>query len=64
MKVTVVSERCVGQGMCILYAPQAFELSDEDGRSKEKFLIVPPEQEEAVRRAANACPEQAIEIDE
>lgn len=64
MEVTVITGRCVGQGMCVLYAPQAFELSDEDGRSKERFRKVPPDQEDAVRKAADACPEQAIAITE
>ncbi len=64
MEVAVIDERCVGQGMCVLYAPQAFVLSDEDGRSQARFRQVPPELEDAVRRAAQACPEQAIIVTE
>jgi ferredoxin len=64
MDVTVNAQRCVGQGMCVLYAPQAFVLSDEDGRSEACFRKVPREQEDVVRRAAGACPEQAIVITE
>lgn len=64
MEVRVSPERCVGQGMCILYAEMAFVLSDEDGRSETRFLTVPREFEDAVRRAAQACPEQAISITE
>lgn len=46
--------------MCVLYAPQAFALSDEDGCSEAQFEDVPADQEDAVRRAVDACPEQAI----
>lgn len=54
----------MGQGMCVLYAKTAFVLSDEDGCSEARFLTVPPELEDAVRSAAQACPEQAISITE
>jgi ferredoxin len=64
MDVTVLTERCVGQGMCVLYAPDAFIQSDEDGCAQARFRHVPKDQEDAVRRAADACPEQAIIITE
>jgi len=64
MEVRVDRARCVGQGMCVLHAPLAFSLSDEDGCSEARFRTVPPEQEDAVRHARNACPEQAIIITE
>jgi ferredoxin len=64
MDVRVIRERCVGQGMCVLYAQMAFVLSDEDGCSEARFLTVPREFEDSVRRAAEACPEQAISITE
>lgn len=64
MEVKVIRERCVGQGMCVLYAGPAFVLSDEDGCAEARFLTVPPELEDAVRSAAQACPEQAISITE
>lgn len=64
MEVIVDPQRCVGQGMCVLYAPQAFVLSDDDGCSRARFRVVPPEQQDAVRHAAEACPEQAISITE
>jgi|TARA_B110001454_G_scaffold16244_1_gene14733 ferredoxin len=56
--------KCVGQGMCVLYAPNVFALSDEDGRAQLRTGSVPQEQEDAVRQAARACPEQAISITE
>lgn len=64
MEVTVDPQRCVGQGMCVLYAPMAFALSDEDGCSQALLKRVPPEQQDAVRHAAEACPERAILITE
>lgn len=64
MEVAVDPQRCVGQGLCVLYAPEAFALSDEDGCSQARFREVPPEQQDAVRRAAQACPEQAIILTE
>lgn len=64
MKVTVDQSRCVGQGMCALYAPAVFILGDEDGRAQVQDENVRADQMEAVRQAARACPEQAISIDE
>jgi ferredoxin len=48
--------------MCALVAPDAFDLSDEDGHSTARFEVVPSDQEEAVRTAARTCPEQAIVV--
>lgn len=62
MEVVVLKERCVGQGMCVLYAPDAFVQSDEDGCAQARFRQVPEDQEHAVRCAADACPEQAIVV--
>lgn len=62
MKVRVIDERCVGQGMCKMACPEVFDLSDEDGHS---FVIVdevPPEHEAAVEQAIRGCPEQAIVV--
>lgn len=64
MEVRILRERCVGQGMCVLYAEAAFVLSDEDGCSEARFQTVPPDLEDSVRRAAQACPEQAISVTE
>ncbi|WP_068088945.1 ferredoxin [Novosphingobium rosa] len=62
MKVTIDPDRCVGQGMCVLYAPKVFQLGDEDGRAELLVAQIPPEQEDAVIQAERACPEQAITI--
>jgi ferredoxin len=39
-----------------------FRLSDEDGRAQVQSSTVETDQEDAVRQAARACPEQAITI--
>ena len=64
MKVTVNPERCQGHTLCAMAAPDVFELSDFDGHSTVRVDVVPAALEEAVRGAANTCPEQAIDIEE
>jgi ferredoxin len=64
VKVNVESERCQGHTLCAMIAPNSFELSDIDGSSSPVSEVVPPEQEDAVREAAQSCPEQAIRIEE
>jgi ferredoxin len=62
MRVSVDSERCVGSGQCVDFAPQVFRQSEE-GVSQ---VIGQPsaEQEAAVREAWDSCPVMAIEISE
>jgi ferredoxin len=64
MKVRVDPDVCQGHTLCAMAAPEAFELSDFDGHSTARFEDVPVELEEAVRKAAATCPEQAIVISE
>ena len=64
MKVFVDSERCQGHTLCVMIAPDSFELSDIDGTSSPVNEVVPPDQEGVVREAAQSCPEQAIAIEE
>jgi ferredoxin len=47
-----------------MIAPDAFELSDIDGTSSPVNEVVPPDLQDAVREAAQSCPEQAISIEE
>jgi ferredoxin len=47
-----------------MIAPDSFELSDIDGSSSPVSEVVPPELEDAVREAAQSCPEQAIFVEE
>ncbi|MBO1418443.1 ferredoxin [Streptomyces sp. FH025] len=62
MKIVVDLNRCQGYAQCVFLAPRVFELHGE-----EALLYVPqaPEdQRERVRRAAAACPVQAILVEE
>lgn len=47
-----------------MIAPEMFVLSDLDGSSSAVCEVVPGDQEELVREAAQSCPEQAIVIQE
>lgn len=62
MKVQVDANRCQGHTLCAMIAPKAFELDDVDGHSTPVSEEVPADQEEAVREAAQSCPERAISI--
>ncbi|KKW66388.1 ferredoxin [Mycolicibacterium elephantis] len=64
MKVFVDQERCQGHTLCAMIAPDSFQLSDIDGTSSPVNEVVPPDQQDAVREAAQSCPEQAITIEE
>jgi ferredoxin len=60
MKVRIDASLCQGHAMCALACPQLFRLSDEDGHAWVEDETVPPELEDAVRRAVLSCPEGAI----
>lgn len=46
--------------MCAMIAPDSFRLSDIDGSSSAVSEVVPDDQVDLVREAAQSCPEQAI----
>ena len=62
MKVWVDAERCQGHTLCSMIAPDSFQLSDIDGSSSAISEVVPADQQDRVREAAQSCPEQAILI--
>ena len=64
MKVTVDQEFCASSGNCVLNAPELFDQRDEDGVVVLLHPNPSPEQAEGARRAAAACPAQAIHIEE
>jgi ferredoxin len=66
MKVTVDSLLCEANGLCVLAAPEVFELfDDDDGGGVQILLETPPAAlEESVREAVDACPKQALRIAE
>jgi ferredoxin len=64
MKVTVDPLLCEANALCIVAAPEVFELvDDEDGGSVQILLETPPAPlEDAVQEAVDACPKQALRI--
>lgn len=56
--VTVDMTKCQHYGQCVLEAPSAFRLDEEDRLEYESS--VPDSELEAVRAAADVCPMQAI----
>jgi ferredoxin len=64
MKVRVDETKCQGHTLCNFTAPQLFLLRDEDGHAYVAHEVVPLELEEAARKAALGCPEQAIVVEE
>lgn len=63
MHVRVNTERCMGNGVCIGIAPNAFRIDDE---GYAEVILAHPDGELAaeVTQAARLCPTNAIEIDQ
>jgi ferredoxin len=57
MKPVVDRDRCMGSGLCIVYAPGTFAHDDE---AKAVVLDARTDPESAVRTAIEACPMTAI----
>ena len=62
MKAIVDEDTCTGCGLCEETCPEVFELVD--GLAKVKADPVPGDQEETCREAADACPVEAIAIED
>jgi ferredoxin len=62
LKARVDSELCVGHGRCYELAPEVFG-DDERGHCVLLQDAVPPEQQDAARRAEANCPEGAITLE-
>lgn len=62
MRIQIDPDVCQGHTLCSLAAPGIFHLGDEDGHAYVVAPEVPPDQEEAVRKAIALCPEGAISI--
>jgi ferredoxin len=62
MKIVVDLNRCQGYAQCAFLAPTVFEMHGEEALM---YMPLAPEHErERVRRAAAACPVQAILVEE
>lgn len=59
MKVTVDKEKCIGCGACAAVCGEVFEMKDGKSTVKEAET-----DKECVKEAADACPVDAIKIEE
>lgn len=62
MRVSVDDSKCQGHTLCNMVAPEIFHLREENGHSYVVIDEVPPELQDAARKAALGCPEQAITV--
>lgn len=62
MKIHVDTQLCSGHAQCAAVAPKVYAL-DELGYCAADGLEVADDQQEAARKGAMACPEQAITVD-
>ncbi len=63
MKIRIDRQRCTGNARCWAIAPDLFPL-DEEGYIATEGFDVPPGEEALARRAARACPERVIAVEE
>lgn len=63
MRIQIEETRCDGHGLCVVEAPEVFDLNDDD-IAVVKAAAPPAELEEQVNRAVAVCPKAAITIQE
>jgi ferredoxin len=61
VKAMVDEDRCRGHGVCCAICPEVFTLTD-DGYSVALDAEIPAGSQDAVRGAADSCPERAITL--
>jgi ferredoxin len=64
MKITLNEQLCDAHGDCVVAAPELFSLGDDDDVARLLIAEPPPELHAKAREAADACPAQAIVIEE
>ena len=62
MKVRVDQEACVGDETCVSICPEIFKMEDEVAATI--MEEVPPDLQKSCREAADACPVEAIILEE
>ena len=58
-EISVDRERCLGSGLCIVYAPRTFAHDDE---TKAVVVDANGDPVEAIRNAVEACPTRALRV--
>ncbi len=58
-EISVDRSRCLGSGMCIVYAPETFAHDEQT-----KAIVVDPDGDpvDAIRNAVEACPTGALQL--
>jgi ferredoxin len=59
LKISLERDKCLAAGMCAFHAPATFDISDEDMKV---VLLDERDSDEALRAAADACPNRVITI--
>ena len=59
-QVTIDRDRCIGSGLCLLYAPGTFE---HDESTKAVLIEGSNDDLETVKIAIEACPTRALRLD-
>jgi ferredoxin len=62
MKVSIIRDRCVGAGRCVVTAPEVFDQDDDDGIVVLLTDSPAPAAWAAVLEAADLCPGRAIRV--
>jgi ferredoxin len=57
--IRIDRDRCIGSGMCSVYAPATFSQDDEA-----KVIVIDPagDDADAIRNAIEACPTRALRL--
>jgi len=59
MKIEIDQEKCIGCGSCSAVCPDVFELNEDN-----KAVAKDTENKDCVKEAVEACPVEAIKVEE